>query len=53
MNQKTTEKDFDIIIIGAGPAGLSFACSLANQNLKTLIVERSPISTINNPKADG
>ena len=53
MNQKTTEKDFDIIIIGAGPIGLSFACSLANQNLKTLIVERSPISTINNPKADG
>ena len=53
MNQKTTKTDFDIIIIGAGPAGLSFACSLANQNLKTLIVERSPISTINNPKADG
>ena len=53
MNQKTTDKVFDIVIIGAGPAGLSFACSLAEQNLDILIVEKSPISSINNPEPDG
>ena len=53
MNQKNTEKVFDVVIIGAGPAGLSFACSLAGQNLDILVVEKSPISSINNPRPDG
>ncbi|MEE9159633.1 MAG: lycopene cyclase family protein, partial [Gammaproteobacteria bacterium] len=29
----------DIIVIGGGPAGLSFACSLANTALNILIIE--------------
>ena len=41
MNQLNTEKKYDVIIIGAGPAGLSFACSLIDLNLKVLVVDKS------------
>ena len=44
---------YDIIIIGAGPAGLSFACSLANTNLKVLIVERLSKDELRAPAVDG
>ena len=36
----------DIIIIGAGPAGLSLACSLAETNLEITVVENQPIKNI-------
>ena len=49
----STTTNYDVIIVGAGPAGLSFACSLTNLNLKVLLVEKSNLSTISNPKPDG
>ena len=49
----STTTNYDVIIVGAGPAGLSFACSLINLNLKVLLVERSNLSSISNPKPDG
>ena len=45
--------NYDVIIVGAGPAGLSFACSLINLNLKVLLVEKSNLSSISKPKPDG
>jgi phytoene dehydrogenase-like protein len=33
--------DFDVIIIGAGVAGLTCGCLLAKRNLKVLIVEKN------------
>jgi ubiquinone biosynthesis UbiH/UbiF/VisC/COQ6 family hydroxylase len=45
--------NYDIIIIGAGPAGLSFARSLANTHLRVLIVEKSSIDKISQPEPDG
>jgi len=42
-----------VVIVGAGPAGLSLACSLINLDLKILIVEKSTLSSIANPKPDG
>ena len=45
--------DFDVIIVGAGPAGLSFACSLANQSQRVLIVEKSAHESISDPQPDG
>ena len=47
------EKNYDVIIVGAGPAGLSFACSLINLDLKVAVVEKSAISSISSPKPDG
>jgi len=45
--------DYDIVIIGGGPVGLSFACSMIKSKLKVLLVEKAPLSAIANPKADG
>lgn len=43
----------DIAIVGAGPAGLSFARSLAGSGLSVAIVERLPLSSIAAPVFDG
>lgn len=43
----------DIIIIGGGPAGLSFACSLANTDLNVLIIEKLVKGTLADPPIDG
>jgi ubiquinone biosynthesis UbiH/UbiF/VisC/COQ6 family hydroxylase len=44
---------YDIVIIGAGPAGLSFARSLGETDLKVLVVERSSLDTLREPPEDG
>lgn len=44
---------YDIVIIGAGPAGLSFARSLGETVLKVLVVERSSLDTLREPPEDG
>ena len=46
-------QDYDVVIIGAGPAGLSFARSLSELPLKVLILERSSLATLQNPPEDG
>jgi len=42
-----------IIIIGAGPTGLSLACSLANTNLEILLIETQSLKSISQPTYDG
>ena len=44
---------YDIIIIGAGPAGLSFALSLAKTDLNILLVEKSSLASLHKPAPDG
>ena len=43
----------DVIIIGAGPAGLSFARSLADTGLNIVLIEKSSRKTLANPPYDG
>lgn len=43
----------DIIIIGAGPAGLSFACSLANTDLNILVIDKLAKDELVDPPVDG
>jgi len=45
--------EVDIVIIGGGPAGLSFACSMMDADVKVLVVEKSSTDAIANPQADG
>ena len=45
--------NYDVIIIGAGPAGLALACSLKNTGLNILIIEKSTLDTIQDPVIDG
>lgn len=44
---------FDLLIIGAGPAGLSLALGLRDQGLKIGIIERQSRAEIATPKFDG
>lgn len=43
----------DIVVIGAGPAGLSFASSLADTEINVLIAERQPLVELSDPAFDG
>jgi ubiquinone biosynthesis UbiH/UbiF/VisC/COQ6 family hydroxylase len=44
---------YDIVVIGGGPAGLSFACSMSGLSLNVLLVEKSSLKSISKPKPDG
>lgn len=48
-----TQEVFDIVVVGAGPAGLSFAASLRNAGMKIAIVERQDLTTLADPPYDG
>ena len=45
--------NYDVIIIGAGPAGLSFARTLEDTNLKIALIEKSSLNDLKDPKEDG
>ena len=36
----------DILVVGAGPAGLSFAAELAGSGLKVTLIEKSPLEVL-------
>nr|WP_295129897.1 5-demethoxyubiquinol-8 5-hydroxylase UbiM [uncultured Roseateles sp.] len=43
----------DVLIIGAGPAGLSMACALADVGIRSCVLEASPLSSLAEPAEDG
>lgn len=46
-------RDFDIIVVGAGPAGLAFARALEGSGLRIALVERQPEEVLAAPPVDG
>ena len=44
---------YDIIIIGAGPAGMALACTFADTKIKIAIVERKIKKSLDCPEYDG
>ena len=44
---------FDIVVVGAGPVGIAFACGFADTNIKIAIIDKLPNAVISNPKIDG
>jgi len=53
VSTSTLKMSFDIVIIGAGPAGLCFARSLAGSGLRIALVERQHESALVEPADDG
>ncbi|MDC9714224.1 MAG: 5-demethoxyubiquinol-8 5-hydroxylase UbiM [Gammaproteobacteria bacterium] len=47
------QTNYDIVIIGGGPAGLSFACSMIDTGVQVLVVEKSSLDAIAKPTVDG
>ncbi len=52
MDRDSNNK-YDIVIAGAGPAGLSFARALATSGLQIVLIEKSPSRILKNPPEDG
>ena len=44
---------FDVVVVGAGPAGLCFARSLRDSGLSVAVVEKQPLEAIADPAFDG
>ena len=51
--KKENNTIFDIVVVGAGPIGIAFACGLAGTNIRVAIVDKLPREVIANPKIDG
>ncbi len=50
---RPSETAFDLVVVGAGPAGLCFARSLAGSGLRIALVERQPRAALAEPAEDG
>ena len=44
---------FDVVVVGAGPAGLCFSRSLRDSGLSVAVVEKQPLEAIADPAFDG
>ncbi len=44
---------YDLVIIGAGSAGLALASSLLDSNLKICVIDKQPLANIATPSLDG
>jgi len=52
-NNIKSKKTFDIVVVGAGPTGIAFACGFANTKLKVAIVDKLSKKILSNPVIDG
>lgn len=52
-SHKKSVKKVDVVIIGAGPAGLSLACSLAESGLSIAIIDKQSQAQVAEPAMDG
>ena len=48
-----SERRFDIVIAGAGPAGLCLAAALENRRLSVALIDRQPLESLCDPAFDG
>ena len=48
-----SETGFDIVIAGAGPAGLCLAAALESRRLRLALIDRQPLASLADPAFDG
>lgn len=48
-----TAPSADVLIVGAGPAGLALACALADAGIRSHVLEQQPLSALVDPPEDG
>jgi len=53
QSQNSTPATADVLIIGAGPAGLSMACALADVGIRSCVLEAAPLDSLADPAEDG
>lgn len=53
QQQCAPEQPVDVVVVGAGPAGLCFARSLADSGLRVSLVEQQPRAALAQPAFDG
>jgi len=53
IKKNKNDINFDIVVIGAGPTGIAFACGFADSKIKVAIVDKLSEKIISNPKIDG
>ncbi|WP_312238034.1 5-demethoxyubiquinol-8 5-hydroxylase UbiM [Stenotrophomonas sp.] len=53
QQQRMPEQSVDVVVVGAGPAGLCFARSLADSGLSVTLVEQQPRAALAQPAFDG
>ena len=51
--QPTPDFDADVLVVGAGPAGLALAAALADRGLHVQVLEQQPLSALPDPPEDG
>ena len=49
----TAPFDTDVLIVGAGPAGLALACALADAGIRSQVLEQAPRESLVQPPEDG
>ncbi|MBQ0959653.1 5-demethoxyubiquinol-8 5-hydroxylase UbiM [Ideonella sp. 4Y11] len=49
----STSFDTDVLIVGAGPAGLALACALADAGIRSHVLEQAPRDSLVAPPEDG
>lgn len=49
----TASQTDDVLIVGAGPAGLALAAALAHAGLRSTVLEQAPLATLAEPAEDG
>jgi len=49
----TPAQDADVLIVGAGPAGLALACALGDAGLAVTLLEQQPLAALQDPADDG
>jgi len=48
-----TAAPLDVVIVGAGPAGLALACALSDAGLSVRLLEQQPLAALETPGDDG